>query len=117
MINIYIKEKKSIKEEYKNKKDVFNPFYGKEDNYSEENIIINDLDKEYYNDVMDMNKIKDFKNNLNMTWILVKINNNDNEQNKEEINETKEINEIKKDNIEVKEEEKKEENVEDNKVG
>ena len=103
MINLYYKEKKNKKEENtnKNKKDMFNPFFGK-DNYNEENIIINDLDNEYYNDVMDINTNKENKDNSNLMWIFIKLNKN--------IKDMNEIKEIKGDNLEIKKE-----NIEENK--
>ena len=116
MINIYLKDKKDIKEEKKSNKQMYHPFFGK-DNYGDEDIIINDLDNEYYYDVMDMNKKNKNNNNMNITWILAKFNeDNITSENKEEVKEVNEIKENKNDISEIKEG-KKEEFIEENKLG
>ena len=100
------------KEKEKSKKDLdkinqnddkknLNLYIGK-DNIEEENIILNELDEDYYKDITELNKTNNFEGNGNITCILIKLN--------------KDININKEENIkDEKEKEKKENKLSDNK--
>ena len=100
------------KEKEKSKKDLdkinqnedkknLNLYIGK-DNIEEENIILNELDEDYYKDITELNKMNNFEGNGNITGILIKLN--------------KDININKEENIkDEKEKEKKENKLSDNK--
>ena len=100
------------KEKEKSKKDLdkinqnedkknLNLYIGK-DNIEEENIILNELDEDYYKDITELNKTNNFEGNGNITGILIKLN--------------KDININKEENIkDEKEKEKKENKLSDNK--
>ena len=78
-----------------------NLYIGK-DNIEEENIILNELDEDYYKDITELNKTNNFEGNGNITGILIKLN--------------KDININKEENIkDEKEKEKKENKLSDNK--
>ena len=112
------------KEKEKSKKDLdkinqnedkknLNLYIGK-DNIEEENIILNELDEDYYKDITELNKTNNFEGNGNITGILIKLNKDININKEENIKDEKEKekkeNKLSDNKNESKEEEKNEEN-------
>ena len=91
-------------------KNNFNLYFGN-DNLNDENIFINELDEDYYKDIIDLNN-KDIPEKRNITCILIKLNESKDDnvdkdiENKDKENEEKEKKEKEKKG--KKEEEKKE---------
>jgi serine/threonine protein phosphatase PrpC len=100
-------------------KNNFNLYFGK-DNLEEENIILNELDENYYNDIVELNKTNKIGGQGNITCILIKLNkdkdiNKDEKIKVEKEKEEKEESKTPDEKNKLKEEEKKEEN-KDNKM-
>ena len=116
LIKGFQKEKEKSKKELgkvsqnENKKN-FNLYIGK-DNIEEENIILNELDKDYYKDIIELNKKNNVGGNGNITGILIKLNKDIN-INKEEKEKEKKENKLSDNKKESKEEEKREEKKDD----
>ena len=64
-----------ILENKDNGRNNFNLYFGK-DNIEEENIILDELDENYYKDVIKLNNTKNFREDGNITCILIKLNKN-----------------------------------------
>ena len=101
-------------------KNNFNLYFGK-DNLEEENIILNELDENYYNDIVELNKTNKIGGQGNITCILIKLNKDKDINKDEKIKVEKEKEKAKEesktpdDKNKLNEEEKKEES-KDNKI-
>ena len=101
-------------------KNNFNLYFGK-DNLEEENIILNELDENYYNDIVELNKTNKNGGQGNITCILIKLNKDKDINKDEKIKVEKEKEKAKEesktpdDKNKLNEEEKKEES-KDNKI-
>ena len=101
-------------------KNNFNLHFGK-DNLEEENIILNELDENYYNDIVELNKTNKIGGQGNITCILIKLNKDKDINKDEKIKVEKEKEKAKEesktpdDKNKLNEEEKKEES-KDNKI-
>ena len=116
LLKYFQKEKSKVKnlETDNTKKNIwknnFNLYFGN-DNLNDENIFINELDEDYYKDIIDLNN-KDIPEKRNITCILIKLNESKDDnidkdiENKDKENEEKEKKEKEKKG--KKEEEKKE---------
>ena len=123
LIKSFQKQKEKLKNDIdtpneKVEKNNFNLYFGK-DNLEEENIILNELDENYYNDIVELNKTNKIGGQGNITCILIKLNKdkdiNKEEKIKVEKEKAKEESKTPDDKNKLKEEEKKEES-KDNKI-
>ena len=119
LIKGFQKEKEKSKKELgkvsqnENKKN-FNLYIGK-DNIEEENIILNELDKDYYKDIIELNKKNNVGGNGNITGILIKLNKDININKEEDIKEEKEKEKIENKPSDNKNESKEKEDREEKK--